>query len=108
MKLYYQEFKSKFINICKTKNVVSAYGAGQRGITLLNLINADNKLIEAIYDENSNYYGLVTPKSNIEIRSPERLNPNATCFIFATSYENQIKEKYKNKVKEFISINEIL
>lgn len=101
-------FQTKFKELIKDSGPITAYGAGQRGITLLNLLDVSNENIIAIFDENPIYHGLYTPQSKIPIRNPNEMTEefiSSKVLILATSYEKQIRNKYKNMADRFISLS---
>lgn len=103
------EFKRKFKELL-SNGKISIYGAGQRSITLLNLIGVSSKEIIAIYDENPAYDGLVTPFSKIPIMHPRLIDKTSKepILILATSYDSQIRKKYSDINNRFISLHDLI
>lgn len=73
---------------------LAAWGAGQRGITLLNLCGTGPDAIAYVIDSNPHYAGLFTPGPPIPIVGPEALktDPVGGVVIFATGYAGEIRE----------------
>jgi len=111
LKQAFLSFKSKYAELIRKAGRIAVYGAGQRGVTLLNLMNASNNNVTAIYDENPNYHGLLTPQSHIPVKSPVQMSdPNVpdVILILASSYDKQIRQKYNYTAKRFVSLSELL
>lgn len=108
----YEKFLSKFQGLIKKYGPIVAYGAGQRGITFLNLIGATQSEVLAIYDENPVYNGLFCPLSAIPVfSSAEMYLPKRVpgkVLILASSYDSQIRRKYKYFSDRFISLSELI
>ena len=104
-------FRGRFAELVRQEGRIAAYGAGQRGVTLLNLLGATPAQVAAIYDENTVYHGLCTPRSGIPVRPPaEMARPGApeTVLILASSYDRQIRAKYREAGRRFVSLSEVL
>jgi len=103
-------FRLKFETLVRESGPIAAYGAGQRGITLLNLLGASSKNVVAVFDENPGYHGLYTPQSGIPVRSPEEMTMervSGKVLILASSYDDQIRNKYKHMGSRFVSLSEL-
>lgn len=106
----YFSFRKKFYELIKKYGCISAYGAGQRGITLLNLMGVSKNQIIAIYDENPSYHGRITPVSSIPVYNPSMMSKDTApkiVLILASSYDQQIRSKYSCFGKHFISLMEL-
>lgn len=106
----FNSFHLKFENLVRETGPIAAYGAGQRGITLLNLLGASNANVVAVFDENPGYHGLYTPQSRIPVRSPDEMTidkVSGKVLILASSYDNQIRNKYKLMGSRFVSLSEL-
>lgn len=111
LKKAFASFRRMFENLIKENGHIAAYGAGQRGITLLNLLGASNANVTAIFDENPVYHGLLTPQSGIPVRSPLEMNRDRVSgkvLILASSYDKQIRQKYKQMEDRFVSLSELV
>jgi novobiocin biosynthesis protein NovU/D-mycarose 3-C-methyltransferase len=103
-------FQLKFDTLVSEAGPIVAYGAGQRGITLLNLLGASNVNVVTIFDENPGYHGLYTPQSEIPVRSPDEMtieNVSGKVLILASSYDKQVRNKYKHMGNRFVSLSEL-
>lgn len=100
------QFQNSFQQFVKEHRPLAAYGAGQRGITLLSLIGDAANDILYLCDENVVYHHLFTPTTSIPIVAPLDLPVDKVegILIFATSYQNQIIAKYPQYRKKFITI----
>ena len=102
--------RRKFESIVTEHGPIAAYGAGQRGVTLLNLMGASDSNVVAVFDENPAYHGLLTPQSGILVQSPEMMTKDyvkGKVLILASSYDQQIRNKYLHMTDRFISLSEI-
>ncbi|NQY21616.1 MAG: class I SAM-dependent methyltransferase [Campylobacteraceae bacterium] len=106
----FTSFKSKFLEfILKFKHPV-IYGAGQRSLTLISMLNLSNKEILCIFDENTNFDGLYTPEGKIKIINASNMenfvnkNKVDAIFIFASSYDKEIYSKYLSNQNIMYSI----
>ena len=111
LKRAFGSFRKKFDEIIREHGPLAAYGAGQRGITLLNLMGTSPSNVVAVFDENPIYHDLFTPQSGIPVRSPAMMTPGnirGKVVILASSYDEQIREKYKYMGDRFISLSEFI
>lgn len=104
----FEFFRQSFRKLIEDTGPIAAYGAGQRGITLLNLLNASPAEVVAIFDENPTYHGLITPQSGIVVKSPREMTLQSVpgkVLILASSYERQIRAKYQYMEDRFVSLS---
>lgn len=104
-------FQTKFKTLIREFGPIAAYGAGQRGITLLNLMGATKTNVIAVFDENPIYHGLITPRSEIPVLSPVEMNVKSIpgkVLILASSYDEQIRRKYNHMKGHFVSLSELM
>lgn len=104
-------FRQRFEDMIGNFGPIAAYGAGQRGITLLNLLGASDANVVAIFDENPVYHGLRSPMSGVPVRPPVEMNKKnikGKVLILASSYDKQIRDKYKQMSDRFVSLAEIV
>ena len=75
---------------------LAAWGAGQRGISLLNLCEFGPEDFAYIIDVNPGYHGLRTPGSNIPIVGPEQLRRQTVdgVIVFASGYLDSIRAEH--------------
>ncbi len=103
-------FRTNFLHQLSKFNNPAIYGAGQRSLTLISMLNLTSSQISCIFDENKNYNGLFTPLGKIPIinssKIEETINENKIdgIFIFATSYDKEIFTKYFKYKELFYSI----
>jgi novobiocin biosynthesis protein NovU/D-mycarose 3-C-methyltransferase len=73
---------------------VAAWGAGQRGVTLLNLCKFNTDKIKYVVDVNPDYQNKTLPGCNIPVVNPSAVysDPVDVIIILATGYANQIIE----------------
>lgn len=89
---------------------VAAWGAGQRGVSLLNICELTSQEISFIVDVNENYWWkYIAGDSNIQIVPPDFLRTHFVDYIiiFATGYADEIisaNTEYLNQGGEFIKI----
>ena len=89
---------------------LAAWGAGQRGVSLLNICGLTSQEISFIVDVNENYWWkYISGDSNIQIVPPDFLKTHFVDFIiiFATGYAEEIisaNTEYLNQGGEFIKI----
>lgn len=71
---------------------IAAWGAGQRGVSLLNICKFTNKDIRYVVDVNPNYQNKLLPGCNIPVVHPDKIyqDPVDGIIIFATGYAQQI------------------
>jgi|GEM_PF-2960915 len=106
----FTSFQLKFENLINEAGPIAVYGAGQRGITLINLLGVSNSNVVAVFDENPEYHGLYTPQSAIPVKSPDEMtmeNVSGKVLILASSYDKQIRNKYKHMANRFVSLSEL-
>jgi C-methyltransferase len=88
---------------------LAAWGAGQRGASLLNICQLTADDIECVVDVNPAYQGLCTPGSRIPIVSPADIyhrRPDG-IMVFATGYLDSIRSEHRSfeeRGGRFISI----
>lgn len=91
---------------------LAAWGAGQRGVSLLNLCSLTVKEIDYVIDINENYWWKYIPgDSGIRVVPPEWLNEHFVDFIiiFATGYADEIingNQEYVKQGGQFVNIIE--
>ena len=90
---------------------VAAWGAGQRGITLLNICGLNQTNIEYIVDVNENYWWKYVMGADIQIVPPVWLEDHFvdSIIIFATGYADEIIEDnsdFINRGGQFVKIIE--
>ncbi|AVP54232.1 methyltransferase [Clostridium tetani] len=88
---------------------VAAWGAGQRGISLINLCGLNNNDLEYLVDVNPLYDGLYVPIANIPIVKPDYIyeKPVDYIVVFATGYIEFIRnsnKKFEENGGHFVSI----
>lgn len=89
---------------------LAAWGAGQRGVSLINICGLTSREIDFIVDVNENYWWkYILGESNIQIVSPDFLRNHFVDYImiFATGYADEIisaNSEYLNHGGEFIKI----
>ncbi len=112
MKSYYDNLK-KFISGARREGaVICGWGAGQRGVSLINACNFDSGDIKFVIDVNPFYNDKFIPGSDIVIKAPEILENYReinTIIIFATGYADEIMNscaKFIARGGKFISIVE--
>jgi hypothetical protein len=74
-------------------------------------LGATNANVTAIFDENPLYHGLLTPQSGIPVKSPlemTRERIKGKVLILASSYDKQIRQKYKHMGDRFVSLSELV
>jgi novobiocin biosynthesis protein NovU len=74
-----------------------AWGAGQRGVSLLNICGLEPADIECVVDVNPAYHHLHTPGSRIPIVPPDeiyRRRPDG-IIVFATGYLDSIRREHR-------------
>ena len=81
------------------KGNIVGYGASARSSTLLNFCNINNKTIKYIVDNNKLKHNLVTPGSNIDIVSIDRMISDIEnidlIFLLAWNFENEILDNIR-------------
>lgn len=95
----------------KSGRKVAAWGAGQRGVTLLNICGLTQADIDYIIDVNENYWWKYVLGADIQVVPPSWLNENYvdSIIIFATGYVDEIiseNSDYLRKGGQFIRIIE--
>ncbi|AVQ37340.1 hypothetical protein C7M56_01095 [Clostridium botulinum] len=88
---------------------VAAWGAGQRGISLINLCGLSNHDLEYLVDVNPLYDGLYVPIANIPIVNPDYIyeKPVDYIVVFATGYIEFIRnsnKRFEENGGHFVSI----
>ena len=102
-------FKNMVLLLVKHGFHLAAWGAGQRGCTLLNICNLCSDEISYIIDANKNYWWKYVAGTDIQIVPPEYYLDNKVdkILIFATGYADSIIEENKEFIEqggEFIKI----
>ena len=96
-----KEITLKFLqNYQKQGKKVYGYGAAAKANTLINFLNVDKELIQAIADKSPTKQNKFLPGSHIPIISPEQLksaNPEV-IIIFAWNLLDEIKKELKEKI----------
>lgn len=95
----------------KSGRKVAAWGAGQRGVTLLNICGLTQADIDYIIDVNENYWWKYVLGADIQVVPPSWLNEHYvdSIIIFATGYVDEIiseNSDYLRKGGQFIRIIE--
>lgn len=90
---------------------IAAWGAGQRGCTLLNMCGLTNAQLSYIVDLNENYWWKYVLGSNIQVVPPDYLTDHfvESIMILATGYADEIIQSnsdYLQKGGHFIKIIE--
>jgi len=104
MQLNENEIKSQ-IRAAKKKGRVIVWGAGAKGMTLVNNIDPNREYIDCLIDINPKKTGMFCAGSGHEIQNPEWLEKDGfkTVFIMNKNYAEEIME-YSRKNSEFICI----
>lgn len=100
----------KLVNGAKNcGQTVAAWGAGQRGCTLISMCGFQSSDIKYVIDVNENYWNKYAPGTDIQIVPPSYYKDNHVdkMLVFATGYAKSIMEEnqaYKDRGGEFIEI----
>jgi hypothetical protein len=101
-----QNSKKKIIRIVKSikknKKTIAAYGASDRGLTLLNYYKLNINHIDYMVDSNTFKQGLFFSGTKIKIYGPKKLTLDNPDYIFLTAwnFKNEIIRNLKSqKVK---------
>tara|TARA_B100001063_G_C16599218_1_gene469777 strand:+ start:69 stop:539 length:471 start_codon:yes stop_codon:yes gene_type:complete len=73
-------------NIKKNKKTIIAYGASDRGLTLLNYYRLNSNQIDYMIDSNTFKQGLFFSGTNIKIYNQKKLLTNKPDYIFLTAW----------------------
>ncbi len=81
---------------------IAAWGAGQRGVTLINICEWNVADIDYIIDANRNYWWKYIPGANVQIVPPEWLEEHwvDAIIIMATGYADEIIAQNKKYIKQ--------
>lgn len=92
---------------------IAGYGAGGRGV--MTLANADlgHRDIDYLCDQNTNFHGLLTPRSHVPVVPPERVleDPVDEVIVFSFGYMNEIRQQlhaYEERGGRFVSLLDLL
>ena len=81
---------------------VAGFGAAERTMALIGFCGLGVRHLTALYDNNTEIQGLLSPGSRIEIRAPGRIvadRPGAMA-IFAQSHEAEIRQQLRDYVRK--------
>lgn len=93
----------------KEEKTVAAWGAGQRGCTLIGMCSFTSDDLKYVIDVNKNYWNKYVPGTDIRILPPEAYQDSHVnkIIIFSTGYADSIiaeNKKFLDAGGEFIKI----
>jgi len=96
--LSYNRYILEWCNKVKSNHDTAVWGAGAKGVTFLNLLDPEKKLIRCVIDINENKQGKYLSGTGHKIISPDELSENniQNIIILNPNYTDEIKRMLKS------------